>query len=194
MLNYREIANQSDCLRHWDYWVSIYQGRKNIQRWFCWYFTNDRFLFYFIWSELIKLCKRKKKVKKKFAYVKPSSFVRTWYGWVGRQEARIKAMVVSCMWTVHTVGALISQRLWFIVMVNSYLLLAIIALVRDRNIRIKNTLNIPAYRLASAKHTFYISLYQLLELRALPHTLTDSTCPRILRKDLKKFLFDAYFS
>ena len=199
MLNYREIANQSDCFRHQDHWVSIYQGRKNIQRWFCWYFTNDRFLFYFICWELMKLCKRKNKLKKKIACVKPSSFVRTWYGWVGRQEASIKAMVVSCLWTVHSVRALISQRPMIycagkLILATSYNCFVERSLVRDCNVRNKNSLNIPAYRSASANRTFYISLYQLLELRALPHTLTDSSCRRILKKDLKKFLFDAYFS
>ena len=40
-------------------------GTEEHTKMICWYFTNDRFLFYFICSEIIKLCKRKKKVKKK---------------------------------------------------------------------------------------------------------------------------------
>ena len=119
-------------------------GTEEHTKMICWYFTNDRFLFYFICSELIKLCKRKKKSKKENACVKPSSFVRTWYGWVGRQEASIKAMVVSCMWTWHTVRALISQGPMIycagkLLLATSYNCFVDRSLVRGRYIRKKNT-------------------------------------------------------
>ena len=144
MLNYREIANQSDCLRHQDHWMSVYQGRKNIQRWFADILQMIVSSFTLFAQRLSNYVNGKKKVKKKIACVKPSSFVRTWYGWVGRQEASIKAMVASCMWTVHTVRALISQAPMVycagkLILATSHNCFVERSLVRGRSIKNKNT-------------------------------------------------------
>ena len=166
-------------------------GTEEHTKMICWYFTNDRFHFSFICWELLKLCKWQNKVKKKIACVRPSSFVRTLYGWVGRQEASIKAkMVVSCMWTVLTVRALISQRPMIIVLIlaTSYNCFVERSLVRGLYIRNKNTVAW-IYQLIGRRR--YIS-FQNSEY--IPHILTDSSCPCISKKDLKKFLFDEFFS
>ena len=172
MLNYREIANQSDCLRHQDHWMSIYQGRKNIQRWFADILQMIVSSFTLFAQSLSNYVSGKKKVKKKMlVWSHPHLLGLDTVELEDRRLASKQWLSRAC--EHYILCALwFLKDLWFIVLVNSYFLLAIIALVRGRNIRIKNTLNIPAYRSASAKRTFYISLYQLLELRALSHTLT----------------------